>query len=68
MHTYIKINVSYEGVCVEFEGKKEYNIGFPTYRLTQILKKNNDWPVKYYLMPFSISVTSWSVLRVHELH
>ena len=42
MHTYIKINVSYEGVCVEFEGKKEYNIGFPTYRLTQILKKNND--------------------------
>jgi len=30
LQTYIMINASYEGICVEFERKKQHNIGFPT--------------------------------------
>ena len=30
--TYVKKNASYEGICVEFERKKQYKIGFPTFQ------------------------------------
>ena len=32
-HTYIKINDSNEGICVEFRRKKQHNIGLPTFKL-----------------------------------
>ena len=32
-HIYIKINVSYKIICVEFKRKKQHNIGFPAFKL-----------------------------------
>ena len=42
-------------IFVEFDGKQQYNIGFPTFKLPENNKKNcYDSPVKYYFDDFGI--------------
>ena len=41
-HIYITINASHEGTCIEFERKKQHNLGFPTFKLP-VTTKNLSW-------------------------
>ena len=53
---YIIINASNKGICVEFERKKQHNIGFPSFKLPASTK-NLLWPVKYLFRWFRYMIT-----------
>jgi len=56
-HTYIIINASYEGICVEFKNKNNATLVFLLLNCWQELKIFYDWPLKYNFCQFWHMIT-----------